>query len=295
MKTQKNKKKLPPISVVSLNWNSSIETLELLDSIRKADYPKSKLEVIVIDNASTDGSPTKIKKNFPKTKVIELPKNLGTSARNAGLKIAKGEIIFCIDSDVSISKDLFKKVVKKIQGDPDIGLLGVMVLWKKTHLHQPTCIKLNFFTGVISPVNTTEETNRCTYLPAIIHIFPRSLIKKVGMYNTQHFFYGEDVDFCLRVKKLGLKIVYFPQTSVFHGKKSSKGDLPLSFRLPDYYKSLFQITFRYANLFQQISTLVFQLTLIPIYRLIIQRENTFPQRLKGLWWNIKHPKLKTFQ
>lgn len=278
---------LPFISIVSINWNSVNDTLALLMSISKSDYPKSKYEVIVVDNGSTDRSAKIIKKKFVKTKLITLDKNIGVSARNYAFRKAKGEIIITADSDAILQKDSIRMAILLLQNHPKIGILGGKVLNKKYHKEEFSPMKLNFFTGTIKMLNPNAITTKSTFLPFIFTAIPKNTIEKIGLLDTAFFFYGDDLDFCMRVKRAGLDVVYDPKIYVFHAKNKATPDIPHSIKYHHYYKSLFRNIYKYGNLVQKMSVIFFQLILIPLYRFLVKRENTFAMRWWGFWWNVK--------
>ena len=284
--------KLPFISIICLTWNSREDVLSLLRSIYRSSYPESSYEVIVIDNASSDGTTQAIKQKFPKVMVITLKKNLGMPALNVGYKKAKGEIIFSIQSDVTIAKDFLRKVAEKMQSDKNVGLLGVKVFDKKTHKILPPTTRFNFYTGVISPKFYDHETSDFDYLEGLVHVFPKEILRKVGFINPKYFFYGDDPDFSLRVKKKGYKVVFIPDTYVYHGKGKST---PRYFKKKyhNYYKAIFQIVYTYGNILQKISVTFFQLLIVPFYVLLKYKRNSFGERLWGLWWNVKNSQAYT--
>lgn len=285
--------KLPLISIVSINWNSCDDILELLTSIEKSDYPKKKIEVIVVDNASTDRSVEKIKKRFPKVGIIALSENEGVSARNYGFKASRGEIIITIDSDAIVPKDAFKKTVGFLQKDKSIGILGSRVVNKKTKKEELSPMSMNFYTGIINMLNPKKKTSELTFLPFIFCAMRREILKKVGLLNKVFFFYGEDVDFFLRAKKKEIKILYTPDVFVYHGKAKTTPDISHSVKYRHYYKALFRNLFRYANLLQIISASIIQLILAPVYRLLTPDKSVFKARWWGFWWNVKNAQKET--
>lgn len=286
-------RKLPVISIVVLNWNSIQDTLELLASVYKSNYPKSKYEVIIVDNGSTDGSVKKIKSAYPKTRIFSLKQNIGVSARNKGFKYAQGEIIVTLDSDATIGSNTLTAIAKKIRDDPSIGILGVKILNKKTLTPEFSPMHVDFFTGMVSTLNSENATTNATFLPFICSAIPKKNLKKIGLLDKAFFFYGEDFDFCMRIKKNGLKVVYYPDISAYHGKNKTISAIPHLIVYHHYYKGLFRNIYKYGNFIQKLSTSFFQLVLIPFYRLLIRRENTFAMRWWGFWWNMKHLEKET--
>src|SRR4030042_4827442 len=99
----------PMISIIFPNYNGGQNPLECLSSIEKLNYPKSKLETIIVDNHSTDESITKIKKQYLWVKIIELKKNLGFAGGiNKGIKKANGTYLFITNDDILFEKNSLK-------------------------------------------------------------------------------------------------------------------------------------------------------------------------------------------
>lgn len=271
-----------------MNWNSIDDTLALLSSIQRSTYPKNKYEIWIIDNGSTDDSILKIKKNYPKVKLIALKKNVGIWARNYALKKVKGEIIVTLDSDAYLTKkNTLEKLVLKLMEDDSIGIIGAKVISKRPGIFSP--MYLNFYTGVISVGNLDKSTTNATWVAFIFSAFRKSTLKKVGL-TYRAFAYGEDLNYCLRIKKLGLKILYYPKVEVLHYKRKSTWDVPFDEKYKHYYKAIFRNIFEFGNVFQKISVCLFQLFIIPAYYLILGKTNQIQLKEKywGFWWNIKN-------
>ena len=117
-------KNLPLVSIIILNLNRKIDLLKCIKSIDSQTYEN--YEVILIDNASTDGSIEEVKKLFPKVIIYKTLKNLGTSyTRNAGVIFSKGELIWFLDNDIYL-KDIhtLKNLVQLFIDDPKVDGIG---------------------------------------------------------------------------------------------------------------------------------------------------------------------------
>ena len=113
----------PLVSIIIVTWNRKDDVLESVRSVYVQDYPE--FEVIVVDNASTDGTAEALREAYPQVRVIELGQNVGASGgRNYGIEVAGGEIIFTLDSDASLQKDTLERVVRKLKEEPDVGILS---------------------------------------------------------------------------------------------------------------------------------------------------------------------------
>lgn len=200
----------PPVSIVIVTWNRRDDVLESVRSIYEQDYPD--FEVIVVDNASTDGTADALREAYPAVRVIELERNAGASGgRNHGIEAASGEIIFTLDSDASLEKDTLEKVVRKMQEEPDVGVLS--------------CKFLNSHTGRLDPytwhftegAKALQDTEFSSYsFCAAGGAIRREVIERVGGFSEMMFIYREEDDLSLRVWDAGYRVIYFPEAVVYH-------------------------------------------------------------------------------
>ena len=115
----------PKVSIIFPNFNGGNEPLECLASIQKLNYLKEKIETIVIDNGSSDGSDIEIKKRFPKVKLIKNKSNLGfAKAINKGINKATGNFIFVTNDDLVFEKNSLKKLIEYARLHDEIGVIG---------------------------------------------------------------------------------------------------------------------------------------------------------------------------
>ena len=117
----------PLVSVVIITWNRKDDVLEGVQSIYEQNYQN--VEIVVVDNGSTDGTADALAQGFPGVKIVGLDRNTGVSeGRNLGVAAAKGDIIFFLDSDASLGNDTLSDIVHKFQHDPTIGVITCKIL-----------------------------------------------------------------------------------------------------------------------------------------------------------------------
>jgi len=109
------------VSLIILNYNGKKLLKIILDSVKKLNF-KGNIEVIVVDNNSTDGSREFLGKNYPHVKIAKNDKNLGTSGTNSGLTLAKGKYIFFLNNDIELEKNSLKILYDALENDPSIGV-----------------------------------------------------------------------------------------------------------------------------------------------------------------------------
>jgi hypothetical protein len=229
------------LSIIIVNYNVKEFLQNLIHSIYKAAQ-KITFEIIVIDNASNDGSVEFIKEKFPAVKLFANNKNLGFSkANNIGLKASQGKYILLINPDTLVSEDTFDKMIRFFKDNPEAGLAGCKILNPDGSL-QLACRRsfpgpwtsLCKVTGLSSifPKSRLFARYNLTYLDedqtyevdaisGSFMIFTREVFEKVGGLDEQFFMYGEDLDFCYRVQKAGFKVLYVHSTQIIHYKGES--------------------------------------------------------------------------
>ncbi|MGE5430946.1 MAG: glycosyltransferase [Syntrophomonadaceae bacterium] len=229
------------LSIIIVNFNVKEFLQNLLSSILKSTGRLS-TEIIVIDNASDDGSVEIIREKFPSVKLIASEKNLGFGrANNLGLEISKGKFILLINPDTIVQEDTFQKLIAFFEKTPEAGLAGCKVLNSDGTL-QLACRRSfpgpwTSFTkvtglGKIFPKSRLFARYNMTYLDenqtyevdAISGAFMmmrREVYEKVGGFDPQFFMYGEDLDLCYRIQKAGYKVYYLHETQIIHYKGES--------------------------------------------------------------------------
>ena len=229
------------LSVIIVNYNVKEFLQNLIHSIEKASANISK-EIIVIDNASDDGSNDLLKEKFPQIKLIINDKNLGFGkANNIGLKKASGDYILLINPDTIVAEDTFEKMLEFFRSNPKAGLAGCKILNPDGTL-QLACRRSfpgpwTSFTKVtglssIFPKSKLFARYNLTYLDenqtyevdaisGSFMIMRKEVYEKVGGFDEQFFMYGEDLDLCYRIQKAGDKVFYVHTTQIIHYKGES--------------------------------------------------------------------------
>ncbi len=233
------------VSVVFPTLNRKESLINCIKSIKNNTYKK--VEIIVGDNGSTDGSRKEIKKMFPDVILLENELNLGSPmAINKCIGKSKGEFIFRLDDDVILEKDTIKEMLKKLKSDDKIGAVSCLCFYsKKPKILETTGMKINLFTGKTKIYNANEEYcgvfeeyngqfNRWEVVREAVGggttLTRRKIFDEVGLYDENYYLSYEDVDWCYRLRKEGYKIVVISSTRLYH--KAMGGDVKnTSFRI----------------------------------------------------------------
>lgn len=229
------------LSVIIVNYNVKAFLRNSIISIQKAAQ-KFKYEIIVIDNASDDGSVEFLRNNFSDVKLIASPDNLGFSkANNLGLQIAKGKYICLMNPDTIAQEDTFQVMIDFVEKNTNIGLAGCKVL-NSNGTFQLACrrglptpwVAFTKISGLsqlfpksklFAKYNLTYLNENQTYevdaLSGSFMFMPRKTYEIIGGLDERFFMYGEDLDYCYRVKLAGLKVYYVHSTQIIHYKGES--------------------------------------------------------------------------
>ncbi len=279
----------PLISIIFPNFNGGKEPLDCLSSINNLKYPKNKLEVIIVDNHSTDGSDTAIKKQFPKVNLLKMTENLGfAEAINTGIKHARGKYIFIANDDLVFEKNSLKILINFLVQHANIGIIGGKIYYK----YKPDKIAsggylMNKWTGNIYPASDPDIAKEPDWLQGCAVLIPKSVFNKIGLLDPGYILSFDDFDLCQRAKNAGYKIVYLPYAVFWHGES-----LTVNRNKPHkyfhWYKSKFRFILKHLPPINILSIFIIQILIISPFRAIILHDGRFIPFLKGLYWNIKN-------
>lgn len=227
--------RFPLVSVGIPTYNRKEKLVRLLNSILESNYPKDKLEIIVVDDASTDGTYEVVKRKFPQVRIIQNKRELLVSgSRNVCLKNAKGKYIFLIDDDNIVDKNCILELVGVMERSSKIGIVApIMYYLKQPKRVWCAGVRRNMITSLTKYIGRDEID--CGQFRELIESadFPnafmikREIITKVGLFNEKDFpIHYEEADFCERARRVGYKVVCHPKAKVWH-------DVPLSGKVKD--------------------------------------------------------------
>lgn len=229
------------ITIIIVNYNVKDFLFQCLRSIEKTSQ-KLRIETIVVDNNSTDGSVDYLKNQFSEVEFIALNENLGFGkANNIGIARAKGKYTLILNPDTIIDYNTFDVMYDYMESNADVGIAGCKVLnpdgsfqlacrrgfptpWAsfcKLFGLQKLFPKSKLFAQYNQTFKSIDETY---FIDAVIgaFMFARTdIIREIGGFDPSFFMYGEDLDLCYRVQKHGFKVAYIHSTSIIHYKGES--------------------------------------------------------------------------
>ncbi len=231
------------LSVIIVTWNVREDILRCLNSIRE-NPPRDECEIIVIDNASNDGTANAVRRRFPDIRLISNDKNRGfAGANNQGFAKAAGRYVFFLNPDTVVRPGSFDVLLDFMEDRPDVGACGPRLVFEDGRiqktvrcfptfagtLHRHTIFKT---LGIFRPAYnkwlmkdfTYDRTADVDQIMGAALMVRRNVLEDVGPMDEQNFFmYYEEVDLCYRIKKAGLRIVFVPDAEIIHlGGRSSK-------------------------------------------------------------------------
>ncbi len=248
----------PLISVVIPTYNRREKVAWLIKSIFESDYPRDRLEIIVVDDASTDGTCKYIKKLFPQVKVIRnAEEKLLAESRNIGVRASRGKYIFIIDDDNVVDRNTIKELVEYMEKHLEVGVAGP-IMYFLSDPDRVWCagVKRNYWTTMTKLIGFNTKDIGQFREPYESEDFPnafmvrREVFEKVGLFNSKLFpIHCEEGDFCQRVKKAGYKVMSVPSAKVWHDiplpERSRVSTLHLKSPLRGYYTSRSRLIFRW--------------------------------------------------
>lgn len=222
-------------SVVIPNWNGKHFLTTCLDSLRKQTH--SPVEIIIVDNASTDGSQAFIKANYSDAQLIELRENRGfTGACNTGIQAAQGEYIALLNNDTEVDPGWAAAIVDAFERHPDTGIVASKMLLfdKRDHIHTAG----DYFTVDGRPGNRgvwqrdNGQYDQEEYVFGACggsSAFRRVMLDQIGLLDDDFFFSLEDVDLAWRAQLTGWRCLYTPDAIVYHHLSATGGGVTASY------------------------------------------------------------------
>lgn len=238
----------PLVSVIIVTWNGKQYAMECLASLH-VNTGSLPLEIILVDNGSTDGTPDEIRQQFPRVQLIQNHSNLGfAKANNIGLSSARGKYLCLINSDVVVPDECIVKMTSFLDRNPQVGMLGPKMLSPSGGIGQsvmrlPTvwntlCCALGlhvlfpkskYFGGFLMNGYQYDSTDDVEVLTGWFWMVRREAFADVGGLDEQFFMYGEDIDWSHRFRKSGWRVVFYPDAAALHYGAASSAQAPTRF------------------------------------------------------------------
>jgi len=243
----------PTVGVIVLNWNSYEDVAQCLDSLQRLDYKN--IEIVVVDNGSTDRSGCQIDNEFSEVEVLSSEKNRGFSGgNNIGIQRLRdrgADYIWLVNNDITLpDNQTLGELVAVMESNIEIGIVTPQIIeYPDTDTVWFRKGKINRRFGAYyhsknrkwylhgSKKNTSKSQRKFTqidgelikneYLPFSCALFRETLFSEVGLLPDEYFLYVEDVEYCLRTMNAGYQLVTMPNVKVYHEKSPDSSLSPI--------------------------------------------------------------------
>ena len=230
------------LSICTANLNTKDLLRQYLESLYENTSGLG-LEVIIVDNGSTDGSVEMLQQAFPQVRLIQNPTNVGVSkAYNQTFRAARGRYVACLNTDIIVLPSALLTMYRFLEDHPAVGAVGCKLLNADGSLqhscgHTPTLLGLTmqslglsrlfprnrFFARFLMTYWDHDKVRQVDQPAAACFMMRRQALEEVGLFDERFFVYFEDVDWCYRAKMAGWPIYFLPQAQVIHlGGRSSE-------------------------------------------------------------------------
>jgi N-acetylglucosaminyl-diphospho-decaprenol L-rhamnosyltransferase len=309
----------PKLSIVIVSWNVRTLLERCLASLRTpgaggayattSEQPSSlRLETIVVDNGSTDGSVEMLRAYHPEVTLVRNQENRGfTAANNQGIAAAHGQYVLLLNPDTEIRGDGLARLVAFLETHPDVGLVGPQLLYSDGSIQSsrrrfPTLATLFLESTWLAPLappallrryyvqdRPDDLTTDVDWVTGAAMLTRRTVTEQVGGLDERFFMYSEELDWCRRIKAAGWRVVYYPGAQVIHheGKSSEQA---VTARHINFQRSKIRYVRKYhgriaASLLRAylLTSYVWQLTLEGVKGLAGHKRTLRWQRVNAYW------------
>lgn len=225
----------PRLSVVIPNWNGKGYLAACLDSLRAQTQPN--IEIIIVDNASSDGSQQLVREAYPEARLIELPQNRGfTGACNLGMQAATGEFVALLNNDTEVDRNWTAEIIKALDEKPAVGIIACKMLLHDQRERFHTAGDFVAIDGSAGNRGFGEldhgQYDDGDYVFSACGgaaVYRRSLLEEIGYLDDDFFFLLEDVDIAWRAQLAGYAVWFAPGAVVYHHLSATGGGKTASY------------------------------------------------------------------
>jgi len=236
------------VSVIIVSWNARDYLRKCLASL-SSNVCQFPMEIIVVDNASSDGSPDYVESEYPNVRLIRNAENMGfAKANNIGVSISSGDYLCFVNSDVEVLPDCITRLVNYCEEQPEAGMVGPLIIGGDGQLQRSCrgfpsvwnmfCRALaldrifrncKLFTGYSLGYWPQNSLRSVDILTGCFWLVRRQAMEQVGLLDESFFIYGEDMDWCKRFWIKGWQVVFVPSAKAIHYGGASSSNAPVRF------------------------------------------------------------------
>jgi GT2 family glycosyltransferase len=238
------------LSIIIVNWNGGQVLLDCLESVFACAHPFP-FEVIVVDNASTDGSPEQVAERFPQVRLVRNSKNVGfAGGNNRGLEMAQGRYWLLLNSDTRVPDDALEILLEEMDSHPETGVMGCCLIFPDGHLQRSFGEFPNLLTEILDQTMLHRLVTACKmrggaydrahevdWVTGACMLVRKEVFAQIGGLDEGYHMFLEDVDWCLRARQAGWRVRYTPRARVVHIKGFSSQSVMPQMIVEDQYSA----------------------------------------------------------
>jgi GT2 family glycosyltransferase len=217
----------PRVALIILCYNGFDDTLACLRSLAQIDYPRDRYEIVIVDNASSDGTPQTVRAAFPTATVIETGANLGFAAgNNVGIRYAleqNHDYVLLLNNDTEVAANFLRMLVDAAESDPAIGVAGPTIYYyERPDLIWSAGGMIDWRQGTSrmytdkSDINPQVVLRDVDFVTGCALLCKRTALERAGLLDERFFMYYEETEWCVRIARAGFRIVHAPGATVLH-------------------------------------------------------------------------------
>ncbi|HSR49195.1 MAG TPA: glycosyltransferase family 2 protein [Acidobacteriota bacterium] len=222
----------PNVSLIVINYNGMAWIDDCLRSIMEQDRPAQ--EVVVVDNASSDGSAERVARQWPQVRLLQLSRNVGFAAAcNRGIKAASGELVGILNNDLILARDWLKALLQEVRPPWDLWASRIVLASQPARLDSAGdgmgVVGAAYKHGHGQPASQYSQSREVFSPCAAAALYRRSLLEKLGGFDEDFFLIYEDADLGFRARLAGHRCYYAAGAEVRHRVNASIGRLSESY------------------------------------------------------------------
>ena len=302
----------PKLAVIIVSWNTKDLTRKCIASVLRSQFD-AELEVLVVDNASSDQTPAMIQTEFPQVKLVANQENLGFGrACNQGIAQTQAEYIFFLNPDAEIEPNALHYMVNFLDTHTQVGAVGCSLRYPDGST-QRAYYDFYSFLGSLKDnelikkrlkTADQEKTMPVDWVIGAVFMVRSKVLEQVGKFDEDFFLYGEEMELQYRIRKAGWEIYYIPEVAAVHHAGKSAGQARLTSTIHNYRGRYLFISKHYSPvsvwlyLAKAIFALIFWTIFWGVQAIIKRTENARASRnlyWKVLWWHLNKPNLRASQ
>lgn len=299
-------KKYPKVTIIVTNYNGKDFLDGCFSSLLRLDYPA--FTVIMADGNSKDDSVSFVSKKFPQVKILKDKENLGVcKSFNDAFKKAKTDLVVKVDNDIIADRNWLREMVKTIESDPQIGVVGSKILnydGKSIQEFGSSMDRMGYpmsYIGLEGEPKKLPKLREVFYISGCSMLFKKKVFEETGMLDEKFYIYKDDLDLCWRMKLLGYKTVTNLKSVIRHMSGVTQGGVSMGEGAKTYHTTARKRYFGERNTFRMLLknySMASLLKILPLYFLIIFAESVFfilrrqfkipLVYLRAFWWNVQN-------